>query len=186
MRYRLYFKNPDWKTAGDCWDTDDVNVRLSCCPADKAEDLVLVKRVSEDQYYLEQLPEEFRAAIKHLAYERGHACGEEEIRGELIDLVGTLAPCFEEYRKKRKIFADPAVQTSYEEVSRANPFDHTQMGRRYYALAKPRNGYFPQGVPAITAPEQTAAAIVEFERAYHEATEDPSLTTLFEVSKNLR
>ena len=45
-------------------------------------------------------PEEFRAAISHLAYEHGHAYGYNEILIHLEDITEALAKPILEYRKR--------------------------------------------------------------------------------------
>lgn len=103
MRYRLYFKNPVWNNEGDCWD-DQPYGPDTCCPQDDgSEDRVLIKRVPEETYYLSLLPEEFRGTISYMAYERGHAYGEDEVRNILIGLVGDLEPCFKTFCERHKI-----------------------------------------------------------------------------------
>jgi hypothetical protein len=41
---------------------------------------------------LEHVPEELRSTISHMAYERGHAYGHEEVLGHVSDLVENLEP----------------------------------------------------------------------------------------------
>lgn len=97
MRYRLYYHNPSWHLTGDCWEGEDPE---KCCPAEKPEDLIIVKRLSEENYWLSLVPKEFRGTLSHMAYERGHAYGEAEVMLVLSDLCTELAPAIKEFEKR--------------------------------------------------------------------------------------
>jgi hypothetical protein len=100
MRYRLYYKNTEWDTYGNCWDNEDPEI---CCPAEDPEDRIILARRNEHDYWIKMLPEEFRSTVSKMAYDRGHSAGEEEVLLILQDLVSDLLPCFEKWLEERTV-----------------------------------------------------------------------------------
>lgn len=100
MRYRVYYFNPVWRLQGDCWDNADKWEVESTCPAEKPEDRQEVKRIPEDQYWLNLVPEEFRSTLSYMAYERGHAYGDAEVMNILSDLCTTMVEPIKAFEKR--------------------------------------------------------------------------------------
>lgn len=97
MRYRVYYQNPMWHFTGNCWDNEDPE---DVCPAEKPDDLIIVKRVPEEEYWLNLVPEEFRSTLSYMAYERGHAYGDAEVMCILSDLCTTLVEPIKAFEKR--------------------------------------------------------------------------------------
>ena len=102
MRYRVYYRNTAWGIEGDCWDDADIDKVYSVCPVDDdtPEDRIIVRRISEEQYYLEMVPEEFRGVLSWMAYDRSHAYGEQETLNTLNSLCTDLKPAIDAFRQK--------------------------------------------------------------------------------------
>jgi len=55
---------------------------------------------SECEEVLTDVPIEFHAVLRDMAYDRGHSSGREEVVSILDELVSKLSPAIKEYRKK--------------------------------------------------------------------------------------
>lgn len=56
--------------------------------------------MSEEEHILQEVPEEFRATLAYMAYERGHSAGDEEILMLLRELVSNLLPAIKAFEEK--------------------------------------------------------------------------------------
>ena len=96
MRTREHYEHKEWGTECSGWSLEDAAASIG---ADK-DDLIFTGGEDEDEYILRNIPHEFHAALKHSAYERGHAYGEDEVMGELMDLVGLIEPAIVLYTRR--------------------------------------------------------------------------------------
>lgn len=70
--------------------------------------------VHSDEYIMKDIPQEFHKTLSHMAYEKGHSCGCDEVREILIGLVADLKKpivTFEE-RIRDEYTRDKVVQVS--------------------------------------------------------------------------
>ena len=59
-----------------------------------------IQEVSKESILLEQVPEEFRAKLSYMAYERGHSSGQEECYYILKALIADLFPAIKEFETR--------------------------------------------------------------------------------------
>jgi hypothetical protein len=52
------------------------------------------------------IPNEFWNTLNYMAYERGHAYGEEEVFNILVGLVSDFAPAFKKYKENQVLVGD--------------------------------------------------------------------------------
>ena len=63
-------------------------------------DMLTFEEIDEQDFILEQVPEEFRSALYSIAWDDGHAYGESEVLNILKGLVYDLKPAIEKYTKR--------------------------------------------------------------------------------------
>lgn len=61
-----------------------------------------VEQISERDYLLSQVPEEFRSTLSYMAYQSGHSAGENEILLILNNLVFNLKPAIDKFEARLK------------------------------------------------------------------------------------
>lgn len=64
---------------------------------------VKIKEIEKSTFLLESAPQEFRATLSYMAYERGHSAGEDEVELVLEGLIADLSPAIREYTKRMKL-----------------------------------------------------------------------------------
>lgn len=64
-----------------------------------AQDVAIIEMEKTD-YLLGRVPFEFRSVLSYMAYERGHASGQEEVENILASLVEELKPCIAAFEKR--------------------------------------------------------------------------------------
>lgn len=62
-----------------------------------------IKEFTESDYWLLQVPLEFRSTLSYMAYESGHSAGEDEILSILKNLIADLKPAIEKFEARLKI-----------------------------------------------------------------------------------
>ncbi len=77
--------------------TDEELAALRAAEAKMAAEFEDKQQAELDLY---KIPEEFRSAIRTLAWDQGHAYGYHEVLGYVSELCGYLAPAIEAYKKR--------------------------------------------------------------------------------------
>jgi hypothetical protein len=73
---------------------EDVHNEMSWC-----EDLVITE-TTETEVLMNSIPEEFRSVLSYMAYERGHAYGDNEVELILRELIHNLKPAIDKYTER--------------------------------------------------------------------------------------
>ena len=63
-------------------------------------DELIITEMEKTDYLLRDVPEEFKSRLSYMAYEDGHAYGEEEVESILSNLVSELLPCIKDFEKR--------------------------------------------------------------------------------------
>lgn len=84
-------KSEKWNLTYQSKDKDDVVRMFIGC-----DDLVM-EETSESKVLFESLPDEFKSVLSGMAYDRGHAFGEDEVSLILRELILDLKPAIEKY-----------------------------------------------------------------------------------------
>jgi hypothetical protein len=63
-------------------------------------DELIITEMEKTDYLLRDVPEEFKSRLSYMAYEDGHAYGQDEIESKLSDLVSDLLPCIKDFEKR--------------------------------------------------------------------------------------
>ena len=79
--------------------------RYGDSPGDIAEQIgcnvkdLEISEIDKMEYLLDKVPIQFRSALSSMAYDRGHAWGEEEVVSTLESLIHDLLPAIESYKQ---------------------------------------------------------------------------------------
>ena len=74
---------------------ENVAYQIGC----EVDDLTFTE-IEKTDYLLRDVPEEFKSRLSYMAYEDGHAYGQDEIESKLSDLVSDLLPCIKDFEKR--------------------------------------------------------------------------------------
>jgi len=85
----------EWGIARTGATKEDAANKIGC----QVDDLTFTEIEKED-YILMDVPEEFKSRLSYMAYEDGHAYGQEEVESKLSDLVNDLLPCIKAFEKR--------------------------------------------------------------------------------------
>ena len=88
-------KHKEWGITGTGTSKEDVVNQIGC----SIDDLNFTEMEKTD-YLLRDVPEEFKSRLSYMAYEDGHASGQDEIESKLSDLVSELLPCIKDFEKR--------------------------------------------------------------------------------------
>lgn len=73
----------------------DIVDQIGC----EEKDLVVLKTMSETEYILKDVPEEFKGALSYMAYEHGHSAGEDEVNMILEGIISDLMPSIKKFEE---------------------------------------------------------------------------------------
>ena len=85
----------DWNITETGRSKEECERKIGC-----GMDMLTFEEIDEQDFILEQVPEEFRRVLYSIAWEDGHAYGESEVLNILKGLVYDLKPAIEAYTKR--------------------------------------------------------------------------------------
>ena len=88
-------KHKEWSITETGTSKEDVVNKIGC----SIDDLTFTE-IEKTDYLLRDVPEEFKSRLSYMAYEDGHAYGQDEIESKLADLVSDLLPCIKDFEKR--------------------------------------------------------------------------------------